>query len=228
MRILHILLLCLLMMLTGCGTALLDSNSSDGLETATVNRVVDGDTVHIQYNGKDETVRLLLVDTPETKHPQLPVQPFGTEASDFAKQTLTGKEVKVEFDGPKRDKYDRMLAYLWVDGKNFNQLLLENGLARYAYVYDPPYNHQEEMEEAEAKAKEAEIGIWSIDGYVTDKGFDHERTEVDPGKSRETNKNELYYNNCTEAHKAGVTPLHKGDPGYGVHMDGDRDGIACE
>src|SRR5699024_5086390 len=98
---------------------------------ATVVRVVDGDTVHILLNGKEEVVRLLLVDTPETKHPTKPVQPFGPEASAFTKQMLpNGKEIEYEFDTSERDKYGRLLGYLYVDGKMVNEALLENGLAR--------------------------------------------------------------------------------------------------
>lgn len=137
------------------------SNTVDG----TVSKVVDGDTIKVQINGTEETVRLLLVDTPETKHPNKPVQPFGPEATEFATAKLSGQNVTVEYDGPKRDKYDRLLGYIWVDGENFNKLLLENGLARYAYVYDPPYIYEEQMEEAEKKAREEQLGIWSIDDY---------------------------------------------------------------
>ncbi|QHS21847.1 hypothetical protein GWK91_02310 [Virgibacillus sp. MSP4-1] len=154
-----------------------ESQSSDkpspnsNLESARVSRVVDGDTIEIQYKGKTEDVRLLLVDTPETVHPSKPVQPYGPEASSFAKNTLSGKQVQIEFDGPKRDHYDRLLAYIWVDGKMFNQMLLEKGLARLAYVYDPPYTHYDAYVKAQTKAVNANRGIWSINGYVTEEGF---------------------------------------------------------
>ncbi len=147
------------------------SNQTDHGVDASVTRVVDGDTIKINLNGREETVRLLLVDTPETKHPSKPVQPFGPEASNFATRTLSGKQIELEYDGPKRDKYDRLLAYVWVDGKMFNQMLLEQGLARLAYVYDPPYTHYQTYMKAQNRAKRAERGIWSRDGYVTDEGF---------------------------------------------------------
>ncbi|GAE95014.1 staphylococcus nuclease domain [Gracilibacillus boraciitolerans JCM 21714] len=203
-----------------------DKDIKKNFTKAKVNRVVDGDTVNIQVNGKKETVRLLLVDTPETKHPNLPVQPYGPEASDFAVEILAGKEIQIEFDGPMRDHYDRLLGYIWVDGENFNKMLIEEGLARYAYVYDPPYTHQDEMKQAEQQAMEAGIGIWSMEGYVTDDGF-HIEKEV-PESGTNGNQDGIYFANCSEAHKAGVTPLYEGDPGYGSHMDGDGDGIACE
>ncbi|WP_208590605.1 thermonuclease family protein [Gracilibacillus suaedae] len=205
----------------------LKTAKDENFATATVNRVVDGDTVHIELDGQEETVRLLLVDTPETKHPNLPVQPYGPEASDFAVEKLAGKEIQIEFDGPERDNYDRLLGYIWVDGENFNQLLLEEGLARYAYVYDPPYTHQDEMKQAEQRAREAGIGIWSIDGYVTEDGFNHEDASTEK-QEEETPDEDVYYANCSEAREAGVTPLHEDDAGYGSHMDGDGDGVACE
>ncbi|UOQ50595.1 thermonuclease family protein [Gracilibacillus caseinilyticus] len=157
--------------------------------------------------------------TPETKHPDLPKQPFGEEASDFAEEILAGETVQVEFDGPKRDKYDRLLGYIWINGENFNQLLLENGLARYAYVYDPPYTHQTWMEQAEQEAQADEIGIWSIEDYVTEDGFHH---------IEETDADEKIYRSCSEAETAEVTPLYQGDKGYGKHLDRDLDGVACE
>ncbi|MFD1362839.1 thermonuclease family protein [Lentibacillus salinarum] len=148
------------------------NNAPEDAEKATISKVVDGDTIEVNYNGSTEDVRLLLVDTPETVHPSKPVQPFGPEASEFAKDTLTpGESVKIEFDGPKRDNYDRLLGYIWHDGHNFNKQLLKKGLARYAYAYDPPYTHQEAFQQAEANARNNEIGIWSIKGYVTPDGF---------------------------------------------------------
>ncbi|MFG6113688.1 thermonuclease family protein [Halobacillus sp. MO56] len=136
---------------------------------ATVSRVVDGDTIEINYNGTKEDVRLLLVDTPEVHGG---TQKYGPEASAFAKELLKpGTKVKYESDGPKRDHYGRLLGYLWVNGELFNEKLLENGLARYAYVYDPPYKYQDRLKQAEARARNKGIGIWSIDGYVTSNGF---------------------------------------------------------
>jgi len=140
--------------------------------SGTVIRVVDGDTVHVRVNGKDEDVRILLTDTPETVSPTKPVEPFGPKAHKFAEKMMpAGKKVKLEFDGPKRGKYNRLLAYVWIDGKDYNKLLLEKGLARYAYVYNPPYVHADEFKKAQAEAKKAGIGIWSINGYVDSNGY---------------------------------------------------------
>lgn len=85
---------------------------------AKIVRVVDGDTMKVSFNEsgkvKEETIRLLLVDTPESVDPEKPVQPFALEASKFAKDTLNEKEVRLELDVSERDKYGRLLCYLYI------------------------------------------------------------------------------------------------------------------
>jgi len=212
-----------------------DSNKTK----ATVTRVVDGDTIEVEMDGKTEDVRLLLVDTPETKHPSKPVQPYAPEASEFAKNTLAGKEVTLEFDGSKRDKYDRLLAYVWVDGKNFNKMLLEEGLARLAYVYDPPYTHYDEFMKAQMKAVNENKNIWSIDGYVQDEGFNSDVTQETDTTEEDTSGE---YNgdydpfgddrNCGDfdtQDEAQAFFEAAGGPESDPHrLDGDGNGIACE
>ncbi|WHY58037.1 thermonuclease family protein [Peribacillus simplex] len=146
--------------------------------TAEIIKVVDGDTVKIKMaNGNEETVRLLLVDTPETVHPSKPVQPFGPEASKFTKELMpAGSEVEVETGIGERDKYGRLLAYFYVDGKMVNKLLLEKGLARVAYVYAPNTKYLDELESIQKQAQKDEIGIWSIENYATSKGFDDSKS----------------------------------------------------
>jgi micrococcal nuclease len=140
---------------------------------AKVLRVVDGDTMQVMFHGKEETIRLLLVDTPETKHPSKPVQPYGPQASDFAIKTLTGQNVDLEIDVSERDKYGRILVYLWINGKIFNEMLLEEGLARVAYVIPPNIKYVDRFREIEKKAQLAGIGIWSIEDYTREDGFYH-------------------------------------------------------
>jgi micrococcal nuclease len=147
--------------------------------TAEIIKVIDGDTVKIKMtNGNEETVRLLLIDTPETVHPSKPVQPFGPEASKFAKGLMpTGSKVEVETGIGERDKYGRLLAYFYVDGKMVNKLLLEKGLARVAYVYAPNTKYLDELENIQKQAQQDEIGIWSIENYATSKGFDDSKSK---------------------------------------------------
>lgn len=129
--------------------------------TATVVEVVDGDTIKVKMNGKTETVRFILVDTPETKHPQKGVQPCGPEAAAFTKRMLpAGSTVKLELDVQERDKYGRILAYVYKGGKSVQKALLAEGLAKVA-VYPPNVKYVDEYRAIEAKAKKAKKGIWS-------------------------------------------------------------------
>ncbi len=149
---------------------------------ATVTRVVDGDTMKVELeNGREETLRLLLVDTPESVHPNKPVQPFAIEASDYAKKTLTGKNVKLQIDVSERDKYGRLLVYLHVDGYDFNKSLVEKGLARVAYVWAPNTSRADEYYEAQKIARQAGKGIWSIEDYAREDGFND--ATADSGES---------------------------------------------
>lgn len=133
------------------------SNKTDGVVT----NVVDGDTIDVNMDGHVERIRLILVDTPETVHPTKDEQPYGKEASAFTKKTLLKKEVNVELDKQKRDKYDRLLAYIFLDdGTNYNKLLLKKGLAKVA-VFPPNVKYIDEFKSAEATAKRDKIGIWS-------------------------------------------------------------------
>ncbi|MCQ4087678.1 thermonuclease family protein [Saccharibacillus sp. JS10] len=143
----------------------------EGRVSATVERIVDGDTVIVNLaDGSRERVRMLLIDTPETKKEGTPVQPFGLEASEYTKKLLTGKSVELEFDQEQRDQYDRMLAYIYLDNKMVNTELLEKGLAR-VVVYQPNDKYIDEFRDIQAKAKKAKIGVWSVEGYADNRGF---------------------------------------------------------
>jgi micrococcal nuclease len=138
--------------------------------TAQVIDVVDGDTIHVLIDKKKETVRLVLIDTPETKHPTKPIQPYGPEASIFTKKYLEGKEVKLEQDITRRDRYGRLLMYVWLEDRLFNQILLEKGLARVA-VFPPDVKYVEAFRATQKVAQEAALGIWSLENYVKEDGF---------------------------------------------------------
>ena len=168
----------LIIVLSGCSLDKVQSSSTNVEKhsdsqyiEANVIRVKDGDTFVTKVNGKEETVRLILVDTPETKHPHKPVQPFGEEASNFTKETLTNETVNLEIGVQERDKYGRLLAYVYLkDGTMFNKLLLSKGLARVA-VFPPNTKYLEEFKNVSENAKSKGEGIWSIENYVTEQGF---------------------------------------------------------
>ena len=100
-------------------------------ESAVVVRVIDGDTITVQIAGAIRTIRLIGVDTPETVHPTKKVQRGGPEASAFTQAALDRQTVRLEADptGDDSDRYDRLLRYVYLDGKNFNATLIREGYA---------------------------------------------------------------------------------------------------
>ena len=128
-------------------------------------RVIDGDTIEIDYKGTKETVRLIGVDTPESVHPDASKNTeFGEIASNFTKTQLLDKHIKLEFDVSERDKYGRLLGYVWYDEVLFNEYLVEQGYARVA-TYPPDVKYVERFLAAQERAREAKLGLW---GYVTE------------------------------------------------------------
>jgi len=101
-----------------------------GRVSGEVLRVVDGDTIEVDVDGRTEDVRLIGVDTPETVKPGEPVQCFGPQASEFTKRVLEGETVRLEFDRELRDVYDRLLAYVHVGELFVNAELIDGGFAR--------------------------------------------------------------------------------------------------
>ena len=127
---------------------------------AVVTAPVDGDTVHVRTARGNETVRFLGVNTPETHHPTKGVECFGPEAAAFTDRELTGRRVELELDVEHRDKYGRLLAYVIVDGRRFNDVLLERGYAR-LLVIPPNGVHGATMLDEELAARRAHRGLWA-------------------------------------------------------------------
>ncbi len=126
---------------------------------------IDGDTIRVRIADTPaglqeiETVRLLGVDTPETVHPNKPVERFGKEASDFTRRSLAGKPIYLAFDWDLRDAYKRLLAYVYLaDGTCFNALLISSGYG-FAYV-KYPFQFMEEFKALERKSREQKAGLW--------------------------------------------------------------------
>ncbi|WP_339251524.1 thermonuclease family protein [Sporosarcina sp. FSL W8-0480] len=213
-------------------------------------KTIDGDTIKILYNGQEVNVRYLLIDTPETSHPRLGKQPFGEEAKERNRQLVNSGALSIEFDvGERYDKYDRLLAYVYVDGKSVQETLLSEGLARVAYVYPPNTRHLTPYEEAQAVAKKKRLGIWSVEDYATDSGFNSDAantaTKVPTATSGSTSKpaastskpdtttstssgNKEFFQNCTELRKKYPNGVPQSHPAYQPKMDRDKDGFACE
>ncbi|MGZ0879431.1 thermonuclease family protein [Priestia megaterium] len=217
---------------------------------APVTKVVDGDTIHVSMNGKDETVRMLLLDTPETVDPNEPVQPFGPEASSFAKQTLSGKTVGIQVGSEARDKYGRLLAYVWIGDKTYQEMVLEKGLGRTAYLYNDT-SMLDQFHKVQDVAINKKIGVWSIPGYAHvdhNHGYHYqEEKKVNPTPApvqkttpkpapapepepvqEEPAQTAEIFQNCTDLrtkYPNGVPSTH---PAYQAKMDRDKDNFACE
>jgi micrococcal nuclease len=126
------------------------------IPTAVVKRVIDGDTVELITG---EKIRLIGVDTPETKDPRKPVQYFGQEATAFTQRLVEGKRVRLEYDQPRQDKYGRTLAYMYLeDGTFVNAEIITQG---YGFAYTRfPFRYLEEFRTRERQAREAKRGLW--------------------------------------------------------------------
>jgi micrococcal nuclease len=138
-------------------------NNNDQVEGYKVVKVVDGDTLDVDLDGKIERLRLIGIDTPETVDPRKSVQCFGKEASNKAKELLNGQYVKLENDDSQgeRDKYKRLLRYVFLpDGTNFNLFMISEGYA-HEYTYSTSYKYQSEFKQAEISARNGNKGLWS-------------------------------------------------------------------
>lgn len=127
-----------------------------------VTKVVDGDTIYVSGPEREIKVRLIGVNTPETKHPTKPVECFGPEASAFATERLSGQYVSLVEDVSQgsEDKYGRALAYVYTqDGSLFNLDLIAGGYA-YEYTYADPYKFQAEFRAAQGEAEASLQGLW--------------------------------------------------------------------
>ena len=130
---------------------------------AVVMRVIDGDTVDLRLGSRRERVRLIGIDTPETKKPNTPIQCFGPEASDFTKQLLAaGTTVLVRRDAEARDDYGRLLGYLYrsSDGLFVNLELVRLGYAR-PLTIAPNNAFASDFVQAARTAEATNLGLWA-------------------------------------------------------------------
>lgn len=120
---------------------------------------MDGDTTQFLLEGHKIRVRYLLIDTPETVKPNTEPEPFGHEASNRTKGLLEGAEtIEIMLDkGERKDHYDRILAYVFVDGELVQDILVKEGLAKVAYVKEPSTKYLKQLQESEKEAKKV---VW--------------------------------------------------------------------
>ena len=133
-----------------------------GVALGEVTRVVDGDTVKVRSRGFETTVRLIGIDTPETRDPSQPVQCFGPEASARAKRLLPmGRRVRLVTDDTQdtRDRYGRLLAYVYVDRLFVNAELISQGYAQVS-TYKDNQRYHIEFARLQQSAIAARRGMW--------------------------------------------------------------------
>ena len=146
-----------------------------GYETATVTDIVDGDTISVEITdavegpgrgtaaiGREHTVRLIGIDTPESVKPGSPVECFGREASAAAEALLGGRQVILVKDVEERDRFDRLLRYVYIGEEMANARLVVNGYA-VAFTYPPSVRHSDLFVELEREAREGGRGLWATD-----------------------------------------------------------------
>ncbi|RLB53317.1 MAG: thermonuclease [Deltaproteobacteria bacterium] len=145
----------LLLLLWGAGPLACGGGGRCGPGSATVQRVIDGDTVELADGRR---VRYLLIDAPENTSGHNDC--YGAEATAYNRALVEGRRVQLEYDVECSDRYDRLLAYVRVDGQEVNARLVEQG---YACVYYIPPNGQQrqvEYQTLEAQARAAGRGMW--------------------------------------------------------------------
>ena len=169
---------------------------ASGREEVTLSKCVDGDTAKFIINNKEETVRFLAVDTPETKHPTKGEEPYGKEASDYTCNRLKeGNKIELEYDdnSTKTDKYNRYLAWIFVDDNLLQAELVKNGLAEVAYLYGD-YKYTDLLKDYEQTAIATKVGMHSdtdTSSYTKDKEDSSKKKSKKQEKSTENDKEEI-------------------------------------
>lgn len=135
----------------------------------------DGDTIAVDMEGKNETIRFIGVDTPETHDPRKPIQCFGKAASEFTKNLIGENRVRLEADptNSNRDRYNRLLRYIYLpDGTLVNKKIISEGYGFALVAF--PFTKMEEFRAAQTSARENNKGLWS--GCKIDTSTGHNQT----------------------------------------------------
>lgn len=164
--------------------------SSNKIEVELVG-TVDGDTAKFKMNGEQITVRFLGINTKETVDPEIGEEAWGKEASDFTKEKLeNATKIELEFDSStdEKDKYNRYLAWIWVDDELLQNSLVESGLAE-NYMLKNNYKYAGILQESEENAKNNKLGIWSDE---TNNIQNNENNTIEGNKTDIEDNNLLY------------------------------------
>ena len=169
---------------------------ASGREEVTFSKCVDGDTAKFIINNKEETVRFLAVDTPETKNSTKGEEPYGKEASDYTCNRLKEvNKIELEYDdnSTKTDKYNRYLAWVFVDDNLLQAELVKNGLAEVAYLYGD-YKYTDLLKDYEQTAIATKVGMHSdtdTSSYTKDKEASSKKKNKKQEKSTENDKEKI-------------------------------------
>lgn len=148
-------------------------------------KCVDGDTAVFKVNDEEKKFRFLAIDTPETVHPTKAVEKYGKDASEYTCHILTNaKEIVVEYEKSKTDKYGRTLAWIWADGSLLQEELIKVGYANVAYIY-AKYKYTDSLCLVQSKAKEEKVGMWNDkkeEGYCSTVNLDGVTNIIDYSK----------------------------------------------
>lgn len=204
-------------------TVIQDTVAEKPVNASKVITVVDGDTVKVELDGVHETLRIIGLNTPETVDPRKPVECFGQEASNKAKELLDGQFVTLEADTTQgeRDKYGRLLRYVFLpDGTDFGKWMISQGFA-YEYTYSVGYKYQQDYKAAQREAESAQRGLWA-DGVCG-------RAQVASSCSCSSNTYNCS-NFSTQASAQAAYDCCIAQVGSDIHkLDGaDGDGLVCE
>lgn len=161
---LHVVLLVVVALLVSSCEVASTPETGGNPDTFEVVRVVDGDTIVVAINGREERLRYIGIDTPESVQPNTPVECYGREASEENRRLVEGKRVELERDVSDRDRFDRLLRYVYVveDGERIfvNQALVANGFA-FASTFPPDVKYEVQLRTAQRSARDAGRGLWS-------------------------------------------------------------------
>lgn len=172
-------------------------------------RCIDGDTAEFTKVGK---TRFLYVDTPESTTKK---ESYGLESSQYTCAKLkSAKKIYLQYDGPKKDKYGRTLAWVWTDKTFLQRELIRRGYVKKFYDYGN-YSYEAELVRLQKDAQKRKVGLWSGKKSVADT----------PVKKPVSGKK---YKNCTEMRKDYPNGVKRGHPSYESKHDRDKDGYACE
>ena len=212
-------------------------------QEAQVIKVVDGDTLTISIGGKNETIRIIGINTPEIVDPRKPVECFGQKASDKAKEQLNGKTVQLEADATQGelDKYNRLLRFVWLENGmvDFGAMMIQDGYA-YEYTYNTPYTYQTKYKELQKEAEQNKKGLWADNACPVQTNTSTNVTSSTAPSSKPTTSSSGQTTTTSSGDKdckdfkthpeaQAYFNSKGGSPSNNVdNLDADHDGLACE